>query len=164
MLTRIAIRDFAIIDALELEFRSGMTVLTGETGAGKSILVDALGLILGDRAEAGVVRHGAEKAEVGAEFDLKDAPAAAAWLQENELEDDSQCILRRIVGADGRSRAQINGRSVPLASLRDLGELLLDIHGQHEHQSLMRPAAQMALLDGYGDHAALLTRIAKLHA
>ena len=164
MLTRIAIRDFAIIDALELEFRSGMTVLTGETGAGKSILVDALSLILGDRAEAGVVRHGSEKAEVGAEFELKDAPAAAAWLKENELEDDAQCILRRIVGADGRSRAQINGRSVPLASLRDLGELLLDIHGQHEHQSLMRPVAQMALVDGYGDHGALLARTTKLHA
>ncbi len=164
MLTHIAIRDFAIIDALELEFRSGMTVLTGETGAGKSILVDALGLVLGDRAEAGVVRHGADKAEVGAEFDLKDAREAAAWLNENELEGDGQCILRRIVGADGRSRAQINGRSVPLASLKNLGELLLDIHGQHEHQSLMRPAAQMALVDAYGDHGALLARTTKHHA
>src|SRR5690348_1070049 len=163
MLTHILIRDFAIIDTLELEFRPGMTVLTGETGAGKSILVDALGLVLGDRAEAGVVRHGAEKAEVGAEFDLKDSPAAMAWLEENDLAEDGACILRRVVGSDGRSRSQINGRSVPLQSLKELGEHLLDIHGQHEHQSLMRPAAQMALLDGYGDHGALLSRLAKLH-
>ena len=164
MLTHITIRDFAIIDALELELRSGMTVLTGETGAGKSILVDALGLILGDRADAGVIRHGADKAEVGAEFDLEGAPEAKAWLEENDLADDGQCILRRVLGGDGRSRAQINGRSVPLQSLREIGELLLDIHGQHEHQSLMRPAAQMSLLDGYGDHGALLARVAKLHA
>jgi len=141
MLTHILIRDFAIIDALELEFDSGMTVLTGETGAGKSILVDALGLVLGDRADVDVVRHGAEKTEVGAEFDLRDSRDAAAWLKDNDLSEDGQCILRRVVGKDGRSRAQINGRSVPLQSLRDLGELLLDIHGQHEHQSLMRAPA-----------------------
>ncbi len=168
MLTHILIRDFAIIDALELEFKAGMTVLTGETGAGKSILVDALGLVLGDRADVGVIRHGAEKAEVGAEFDLKDAAEAKAWLEENDLADnsdgDGQCILRRVIGTDGRSRAQINGRSVPLQSLKEIGERLLDIHGQHEHQSLMRPAAQMGLLDSYGDHAALLTRTAKLHS
>ena len=164
MLTHILIRDFAIIDTLELELKPGMTVLTGETGAGKSILVDALGLVMGDRADADVVRHGAERAEMSAEFDLEDAEEAATWLEENDLADDSQCILRRVVGKDGRSRAQINGRSVPLASLKELGELLLDIHGQHEHQSLMRPAAQMALLDGYGDHASLLQATAKLHA
>jgi DNA repair protein RecN (Recombination protein N) len=163
MLTHILIRDFAIIDALELEFDSGMTVLTGETGAGKSILVDALGLVLGDRADVDVVRHGAEKTEVGAEFDLRDSRDAAAWLKDNDLSEDGQCILRRVVGKDGRSRAQINGRSVPLQSLRDLGELLLDIHGQHEHQSLMRAPAQMALLDAYGDHAELLQKTAKLH-
>ncbi len=164
MLTHILIRDFAIIDTLELEFKPGMTVLTGETGAGKSILVDALGLIMGDRADAGVVRHGSEKAEMSAEFDLKDAKDAAAWLEENDLADDGQCILRRVVGKDGRSRAQINGRSVPLQSLKELGESLLDIHGQHEHQSLMRPVAQMALLDAYGEHAPLLQTTAKLHA
>jgi len=164
MLTHILIRDFAIIDTLELELKPGMTVLTGETGAGKSILVDALGLVMGDRADASVVRHGSARAEMSAEFDLKDAKEAAAWLEENDLSDDGQCILRRMVGNDGRSRAQINGRSVPLTSLKELGELLLDIHGQHEHQSLMRPAAQMALLDGYGDHAQLLQNTAKLHA
>ena len=163
MLTHILIRDFAIIDTLELELKPGMTVLTGETGAGKSILVDALGLAMGDRADAGVVRHGAERAEMSAEFDLKDAKDASAWLEENDMAEDGQCILRRVVGKDGRSRAQINGRSVPLASLKELGEMLLDIHGQHEHQSLMRPAAQMGLLDGYGDHAELLQRTAGLH-
>ncbi|HEY4127909.1 MAG TPA: DNA repair protein RecN [Gammaproteobacteria bacterium] len=163
MLTHILIRDFAIIDTLELELKPGMTVLTGETGAGKSILVDALGLAMGDRADAGVVRHGAERAEMSAEFDLKDAKDAAAWLEENDLAEDGQCILRRIVGKDGRSRAQINGRSVPLQSLNELGEMLLDIHGQHEHQSLMRPTAQMALLDGYSDHAELLQRVTGLH-
>ncbi|HEU5397653.1 MAG TPA: DNA repair protein RecN, partial [Gammaproteobacteria bacterium] len=164
MLTHILIRNFAIIENLELEFKPGMTVLTGETGAGKSILVDALGLVLGDRAEAGVVRHGAEKAEVGAEFDLKDAPEALAWLEENDLAEDGACILRRVVGSDGRSRFQINGRSVPLQSLKEIGERLLDIHGQHEHQSLMRPAAQMSLLDAYGDHGSLLSRLGKLHS
>jgi DNA repair protein RecN (Recombination protein N) len=164
MLTHIFIRDFAIIDTLELELTQGMTVLTGETGAGKSILVDALGLAMGDRADAGVVRHGAERAEMSAEFDLKDAKPAAAWLEDNDLADEGQCILRRVVGKDGRSRAQINGRSVPLGSLKELGELLLDIHGQHEHQSLMRPTAQMALLDGYGDHDDLLGRVAELHS
>jgi DNA repair protein RecN (Recombination protein N) len=163
MLTHILIRDFAIIDTLELELKPGMSVLTGETGAGKSILVDALGLTMGDRADAGVVRHGAERAEMSAEFDLQDAKDAAAWLEENDLADDGQCILRRVVGKDGRSRAQINGRSVPLQSLKELGERLLDIHGQHEHQSLTRPAAQMALLDGYGDHTELLQRTAGLH-
>ena len=163
MLTHIFIRDFAIIDTLELEFDSGMTVLTGETGAGKSILVDALGLVLGDRADADVVRHGAEKAEVSAEFDLRDAKEAAAWLKENDLEEDGQCILRRVVSKDGRSRAQVNGRSVPLASLMELGELLLDIHGQHEHQSLMRASAQMALLDGYGELGIKLAEVARLH-
>ena len=164
MLTHIVIRDFAIIDTLELEFKSGMTVLTGETGAGKSILVDALGLVLGDRADSSVIRHGAERAEVGAEFDLRDAPEALAWLEENDLAEDGACILRRVVGADGRSRSQINGRSVPLQSLKELGERLLDIHGQHEHQSLMRPAAQLGLLDSYGDHGELLKVTAKLHA
>ena len=164
MLTHILIRDFAIIDTLELELTPGMTVLTGETGAGKSILVDALGLAMGDRADAGVVRHGAERAEMSAEFDLKDAKAAAAWLADNDLAEDGQCILRRVVGKDGRSRAQINGRSVPLTSLKELGDLLLDIHGQHEHQSLMRSVAQMALLDGYGDHGELTARVAELHS
>jgi DNA repair protein RecN (Recombination protein N) len=159
MLTHIAIRDFAIIDALELNLTTGMSVLTGETGAGKSILVDALGLVLGDRADIGVIRHGAERAEITAEFDVDGLPDTKDWLTRNELAADDACILRRIIGRDGRSRGQINGRSVPLQSLRELGEQLVDIHGQHEHQSLLRPAAQLSLLDSLGNHGSLLKRI-----
>ncbi|MGH8398614.1 MAG: DNA repair protein RecN [Gammaproteobacteria bacterium] len=164
MLTHIAIRDFAIIDALELDLAQGMSVLTGETGAGKSILVDALGLVLGDRADVDVIRHGAERAEISAEFDLRSLPRIKKWLQQQDLSADGECILRRILGRDGRSRGQINGRSVPLQLLKELGEQLVDIHGQHEHQSLLRPAAQLALLDGFANHDELLERIAKLYA
>lgn len=163
MLTHIAIRDFAIIDELELELDRGMTVLTGETGAGKSILVDALGLVLGDRADAGAVRHGAERAEISAEFDLDDVSGAGEWLRARELAADGECILRRIIGSDGRSRGQINGRGVPLQLLKELGEHLVDIHGQHEHQSLLRRDTQMQLLDGYGQHQPLLTEVATLY-
>ncbi|MGH8280796.1 MAG: AAA family ATPase, partial [Gammaproteobacteria bacterium] len=152
MLTHIAIRDFAIIDVLELNLTQGMSVLTGETGAGKSILVDALGLVLGDRADADVIRHGAERAEISAEFDLRSLPRIKRWLQEQDLGADGECILRRIIGRDGRSRGQINGRSAPLQLLKELGEQLVDIHGQHEHQSLLRPAVQLALLDSFASH------------
>lgn len=163
MLTHIAIRDFAIIDALELNLTTGMSVLTGETGAGKSILVDALGLVLGDRADADVIRHGAESAEITAEFDVRALPGTTAWLKHKDLTADGECILRRIIGRDGRSRGQINGHSAPLQLLRELGEQLVDIHGQHEHQSLLRPVAQLALLDSFGNHAALQNRVAGLY-
>lgn len=163
MLTQLSIHDFAIIEALELDFGPGLSVLTGETGAGKSILVDALGLVLGDRADAEVVRHGAERAEIGAEFDIRTLPSVRSWLEEQDLAADGECILRRVVGHDGRSRGQVNGRSVPLQLLRELGEQLVDIHGQHEHQSLLRPAAQLALLDEYSDHPDLLWKIAQLY-
>jgi DNA repair protein RecN (Recombination protein N) len=122
-------------------------VLTGETGAGKSILVDALGLVLGDRADAAAVRHGAERAEITATFDLAGLPEVAAWLTEQALDADGECVLRRVIGAEGRSRAWINGAPTTLQTLRELGERLVDIHGQHEHQSLARPAAQRAILD-----------------
>jgi len=164
MLTHIAIRDFAIVDALELNLTTGMSVLTGETGAGKSILVDALGLVLGDRADADVIRHGAERAEITAEFDVRVLSDTNAWLKHNDLTADGECILRRVIGRDGRSRGLINGRSVPLQMLRELGEQLVDIHGQHEHQSLLRPAAQVALLDAFGKHAALVDVVARLYA
>ena len=147
MLTSVSVRNFAIIDQVSLELGSGMTVLTGETGAGKSILVDALGLVLGDRADAAAVRHGAERAEITATFDLGDLPEAAAWLGENELDADDECVLRGVVGAEGRSRAWINGAPTTLQTLRELGEMLVDIHGQHEHQSLGRAAVQRELLD-----------------
>jgi len=163
MLTHIAIRDFAIIDTLELNLTTGMSVLTGETGAGKSILVDALGLVLGDRADADVIRHGAGSAEITAEFDIRALPGTSAWLKHKDLTADDECILRRIIGRDGRSRGQINGHSAPLQLLRELGEQLVDIHGQHEHQSLLRPVAQLALLDGFGNHAALQNRVAGLY-
>lgn len=147
MLTSVAVRNFAIIDQVALDLGPRLTVLTGETGAGKSILVDALGLVLGDRADASAVRHGAERAEITATFDLATIPAAAAWLAERELDADGECVLRRVIGAEGRSRAWINGAPATLQTLRELGEMLVDIHGQHEHQSLGRPAMQRELLD-----------------
>lgn len=150
MLTSLQVRNLAIIDEVEIEFGPGMTVLTGETGAGKSILVDAMGLVLGERGSAGLVRAGASRAEFAAEFDLQDLPEARAWLQEQMLDLDGDCILRRVIGADGRSRAFINGNNVPLQSLKALGEMLLDIHGQHFHQSLARRDVQRTLLDYVG--------------
>jgi DNA repair protein RecN (Recombination protein N) len=152
MLQSLHIRDFAIVKALELHFESGFTVLTGETGAGKSILIDALALALGERAEAGVIRHGATRAEVSASFALAPKSDAAAWLKDNDLEDDGGCLLRRVVEVEKSSRAYINGRPVPVQTLRELGELLVDIHGQHEHQSLLKREAQRRILD---DHAGL---------
>jgi DNA repair protein RecN (Recombination protein N) len=151
MLRSLTIRDFVIVDRIELEFAAGFTALTGETGAGKSILIDALALTLGERADASVVRQGAERAEIAAEFDIAALPALQRWLAEGDLVgDDGRCLMRRIVDAGGRSRAFINGRAATLAQMREAGEQLIDIHGQHEHQSLMRPAAQRELLDAYG--------------
>ncbi len=150
MLTSLQVRNFAIIDQVELEFSPGMTVLTGETGAGKSILVDALGLVVGERGGSGLVRAGAKRAEFTAEFDLQNLPGARHWLQEQMLDLDDECNLRRVINADGRSRAFINGNSVPQQSLKALGEMLLDIHGQHFHQSLGHKSVQRDLLDYYG--------------
>jgi len=150
MLTSIQVRNFAIIDQVEMEFSPGMTVLTGETGAGKSILVDALGLVLGERGGGGLVRSGAKRAEFIADFDLRNLPAARDWLERQMLDQDDECNLRRVISADGRSRAFINGNSVPLQSQKTLGEMLLDIHGQHFHQSLARRDVQRNLLDYFG--------------
>ena len=160
MLTHIQIRDFAIIDAVELESGGGLTVLTGETGAGKSILVDALLLTAGGRAGAEVVRHGAERAEVSATFDLTDNVAARSWLEEQSIEHEGECVLRRVVSADGRSRAYVNGQAMPVQALRQLGEALVDIHGQMEYQSLVRRSAQRELLDASGDYASLIDLVA----
>jgi DNA repair protein RecN (Recombination protein N) len=155
MLRTLALRDFAVVDTLELEFADGMTVVSGETGAGKSLLVDALLWLTGARADAGIVRHGAERAELAAEFALDDAPDAAAWLREAELDDDDgSCQLRRVIRADGGSRAWINGRPATLAQLAELGGRLVEIHGQHEHQALLARGPQLELLDAFGRHAA----------
>jgi DNA repair protein RecN (Recombination protein N) len=151
MLMNLQVRDFAIVDQISVEFLPGMTVLTGETGAGKSILVDAVGLVLGERGGSQLVRNGAKRAEFSAEFDVTELPVVCEWLEEHALDQDTECLLRRVVGADGRSRAFINGNAVPVQQLKTLGELLLDIHGQHFHQSLGRRAIQRDLLDHYGD-------------
>jgi DNA repair protein RecN (Recombination protein N) len=151
MLRSLSIRDFVIVDRMELEFSSGFTVLTGETGAGKSILIDALALVLGERADAIVVRGGTERADISAEFDTAGHQQIGRWLADNDLSgDEGACLMRRVIEASGRSRGFINGRPVTLAQLRELGEHLVDIHGQHQHQSLLRPAAQRELLDAYG--------------
>lgn len=159
MLTQLDISNYALIERLELGFAPGLTVLTGETGAGKSILIGALSLALGERADSGVVRQGAERAEVAATISLAGNEAARDWLRGQELDDGDECILRRTVAADGRSRAFINGSTVPLASLRALGVLLIDIHGQHEHHSLLEREHQGGLLDGYARHPGLLAQV-----
>lgn len=161
MLTHIQIRDFAIIDAVELELSCGLTVLTGETGAGKSILVDALLLAAGGRAGAEVVRHGTERAEVSATFAIEGNAEALGWLAEQAIEHEGECILRRVVGSDGRSRAYVNGQAMPVQAMRRLGEALVDVHGQMEYQSLTRRAAQRELLDSNGDHSSLVEAVAK---
>ena len=164
MLTHLQIRDFAIIDAVELELRPGLTVLSGETGAGKSILVDALQLLAGGRAGAEVVRHGAERAEVSGTFDLALAPRELKrWLEEQSISATTELIVRRVVGSDGRSRAYLNGQAVPVQLLREAGNILIDIHGQHEFQSLTRSAAQRELLDGYGGLTSLVAQVGIAH-
>ena len=150
MLAHLQIRDFAIVEAVEVEFGPGFTVLTGETGAGKSILVDALLLAVGGRADSGAVRHGAERAEVTAGFHVSSNPTALAWLEEQQVDHDGEVLLRRTVAADGRSRAYVNGQSMSVQSLRGLGELLVEVHGQLEFQSLTRRSYQRELLDESG--------------
>lgn len=168
MLMNLQVRDFAIVEKIDIEFDAGMTVLTGETGAGKSILVDALGLVLGERGSAQLVRDGAKRAEFSAQFDITNLPLVRAWLEEQALDLDGDCLLRRAINSDGRSRAFINGNAVPLSQLKSLGELLLDIHGQHFHQSLGRRAIQRDLLDHFGglleQRAAVATRYSEWKA
>ncbi|MFT4172282.1 MAG: DNA repair protein RecN [Rhodocyclaceae bacterium] len=151
MLRRLTITDFVLVDRLELDFRPGFGALTGETGAGKSILLDALALLLGERADSSVVRAGRDKADIVAEFDLPAEPALVRWLAEQDLAtDDGQVLVRRVVDNNGRSRAYINGTPATAAQLRELGEHLADIHGQHAHHALLRGDAQRLLLDTQG--------------
>lgn len=163
MLTHILIRDLAVVSELELELGPGMTALTGETGAGKSILIDALGLTLGDRADGGMIRTGGERAEVAATFALDRLEGVRSWLDEQDLAEEGDCAIRRILPTSGRSRAYINGRLATTSQLQDLGEQLVDIHGQHAHQSLLRPGAQRDLLDGYAGQLALAREVAGLY-
>lgn len=150
MLLTLHVKDFVIVDQLQLEFAAGFTVLTGETGAGKSIILDALGLLLGDRADIAQIREGADRAEISASLDISRLPDLQAWLQDNALSgDDGELLLRRLIDRSGRSRGFINGQQATQAQLKTLGEYLVDIHGQHAHQSLVRPDTQRGLLDAY---------------
>ena len=155
MLAHLSLKDFAVVSACQLGFSPGFTVVTGETGAGKSLLVDALLCLTGTRAEGGMVRHGAERAELSAEFSLDDAPDALAWLQDNAYDEGRECQIRRVIRADGGSKAWINGRNATLSQLSELGAFLLEIHGQHEQQSLLERRRQLGLLDDYGQADAL---------
>lgn len=161
MLQSLSIRDFVIVDKLDLEFDRGFSVLTGETGAGKSILVDALSLALGTRGEGGIIRSGCEKAEISASFDIAELPDLQAWLGDNELpNEDQQLLLRRVIYADGRSRAFINGLPATIQQLRDAGEFLVDIYSQHAHHSLLKQSYQRQILDDYAGLSELSTNVA----
>src|SRR3989449_2595164 len=164
MLLHLSIRDFAIVDRLELEFRPGFTALTGETGAGKSILIDALSMTLGDRTGGEQVRAGAERDDLTAEFAIDSLPGIGDWLHEHALEGDpNRLLLRPVVDANGRSRAFINGHSATINQMREAGDRLVDIHGQHAHQSLLRPEAQRMVLDAHAGLASLAQETGSAH-
>jgi len=159
MLVHLSVHNYAIVEHLDLELKRGMSVISGETGAGKSIMLDALGLTLGDRADSSVVRTGADKADILASFDLDDIPDARAWLAERDMDNDGPCILRRVITAEGRSRGYINGTPCPQGDLKALGELLIDIHGQHEHQSLLKTDTHRRLLDEFSGSQELARQV-----
>jgi len=164
VLTLLQIRNFAIVENLDLEMGPGFTAITGETGAGKSILVDALSLLIGSRADTGAIRTGCEKAELTAEFELDDDGEAASWLRQADLDDGQICLLRRVVSGNGRSRAWINGTAVPLSQLQELGQCLVEIHGQNEHMRMAQLAEQFRLLDTHAECAAALGQVTASHA
>lgn len=159
MLTSLYVRHFAVVEEAEIAFGPGLTVVSGETGAGKSLLVDALMLLAGSRADSGMVRAGSDRAELAAEFDLAELPDARAWLAQEELDEEGSCQLRRVIRAEGSSRAWINGRPANASQLSELASMLVEIHGQHEHQALLSRSHQLALLDAYADHDALLAQV-----
>ena len=161
MLQELSIKNLALIEQLNLTFKAGFTTLTGETGAGKSILLDGLGFTLGERANTSLVRHGTSRADVVADFEISDLPLVQSWLTENELDDDNQCLLRRTLTAEGRSKAYINSSPVSVAQLKSLSSLLINIHGQHEHQTLLNSQKQLELLDAYAQHQDLTTQVSE---
>lgn len=162
MLISLYVRQFAVVEEAEIAFGPGLTVVSGETGAGKSLLVDALMLLAGARADSGMVRAGSDRAELAAEFDLSGLPEAREWLQREELDEDGNCQLRRVIRAEGSSRAWINGRPANASQLGELATLLVEIHGQHEHQALLSRSHQLDLLDAYGGHQVLVTQVREL--
>lgn len=160
MLLAIALRDFVLIESLDLDFSAGLTTLTGETGAGKSIVLDAVGLLLGDRGDARFIRQGADKCDIALEYDISALPTVKTWLAEQDLQsDDDVLLLRRVIATNGRSRCYVNGTAQPVGHLKTLGEWLIDIHGQNDHQSLVRPARQLALLDECVQQPDLLAQV-----
>ncbi|MCK6370370.1 MAG: DNA repair protein RecN [Gammaproteobacteria bacterium] len=162
-MTSLQIRDLAVLHEIDIGLAGGFSALTGETGAGKSMLVDALSLVLGARADSGIVRQDAPRAEVTATFDLCDRPDVVAWLARHDLDAGEDCQLRRVLTPEGRSRAYINGRAATAEMLRSLGEQLVEICGQHAYQSLLRPAMQRELLDAFGGHDDLVSAVAAAH-
>lgn len=163
MLTHLGINNYTLVDKLDLELHPGMTAITGETGAGKSVLLDALGLTMGDRADADRIRAGHKRADINASFDIERLPEARQWLREQDLDLEGECLLRRVITAEGRSRAYINGQPVTIAQLRGLGEMLIDIHAQHEHQSLLKKDTQRRLLDEYAGHQELVVKVGQAY-
>ncbi len=159
LLKHLHIRDFAVIEELDIPFADGMTVFTGETGAGKSIMVGALGLVLGDRSDSGIVRTGCARTEITAIFDIENKCDIGSVLAEQDIDYEDELILRRVINTDGRSRAYVNGSSVPAQLLRTLGESMVDIHGQHAHQSLLKADVQRNLLDEFGNHPEQLNEV-----
>ena len=162
MLTSLYVRHFAVVEEAEIAFGPGLTVVSGETGAGKSLLVDALMLLAGARADSGMVRAGSDRAELTAEFDLSDLPEAREWLRREELDEEDTCQLRRVIRAEGSSRAWINGRPANASQLGELATLLVEIHGQHEHQALLSRAHQLELLDAYAGNETLVAQVREL--
>ncbi|MBL4875719.1 MAG: AAA family ATPase, partial [Cohaesibacteraceae bacterium] len=163
MLATLAVRDIVLIDQLDIDFSSGMTVLTGETGAGKSILLDSLSLALGGRGDGGLVREGAKQGQVVAIFDLPPSHPAFSFLLENDIEANDELILRRVQSADGRTRAFVNDQPISARLLRALGVMLVEIHGQHDERALVDPVLHRQLLDAFGGHAGLLSRVSSSH-
>jgi DNA repair protein RecN (Recombination protein N) len=163
MLTQLAVQNYSLVENLNLEFSAGMTVITGETGAGKSVMLNALGLALGERADGKTVRKGATRADIQACFDTREIPAAENWLEARDLQEGGECILRRVITGEGRSRAWINGRPVPLQDIKSLGGLLIDIHNQHAHQSLLNKNSHLNLLDSFAGHDRQVEKVRACH-